>query len=159
VTIQGPAAGQWEVSVFGTHEILNGVPYTLSLSFSGGEIMAENVDRLLAEGESFRVVDTRPQFAAVTTPAGQARIRRLQPEQLFVFLSDLFPAAAIDAANITIGSWSQHVAVAKMLQRCLVGTERNLLLMPGERGLQIICGWPRGVLVQLAHEAATLMEF
>jgi hypothetical protein len=123
--------------------------------------MTKDDGRALSEptAATDRVVDLRPQFCNVPTPAGPARIRRLQPEQLFLFLSDLLPAAAIDAADISIGSWNQHVVVAKLIQRCLVRKESNRLLFHGEEGLRVLCSWSRVVLTQLAREAAKLMEF
>lgn len=123
--------------------------------------MAKDDGRTLSESGAVtaQVVDLRPQFCDVQTPAGPARIRRLQPEQLFLFLSDLLPSAAIDPAEISIGSWNQHVVVAKLIQRCLVRKESNRLLFHGEEGLRVLCSWPRGVLTQLAREAAKLMEF
>lgn len=116
-------------------------------------------DRMLSEAAGPQPKDDRPQFADVFTPVGMARVRRLQPEQLFVFLSDILPSAAIDAADISVASWGQHVAVAKLLQRCLVGTENNRLLYHGEEGLRRICSWPRARLVEVARAAAALMEF
>jgi glutamine amidotransferase-like uncharacterized protein len=55
VVIENPAAGTYEISVFGAHTILNGVAYTLSVD---GVDVAAAVDDAFAEAESAHEVST-----------------------------------------------------------------------------------------------------
>jgi hypothetical protein len=121
--------------------------------------MGKQEDRTLSGYAAERTVDTRPAFAPVSTPIGEARIRRLQPEQLFTVLSSILPGAGVDPAEITIISWPQQQAVAKLVQICLVGVDSNCLLYHGEQGLRVLCSWPRSALLAVARAAANLMEF
>jgi len=120
--------------------------------------VAKQEDRVLSAVASVPA-DTRPQFLTVQTPDGPARIRRMQPEVLFVVLSEHLPGAHIDPANITIERWHQHETVARLLQLCLARMEDSRLAYHGGRGLAHIAAWSRATLTELARKAAEFMEF
>jgi hypothetical protein len=119
--------------------------------------MAKQKDESLAEQPEV-VIDDRPKFSGkIRLPGGlRVRIRRMQPEQIFVQLAK-FKAAGIDPACIYVAG-RKRTELQQMIQRCLVD-ERNRLVFPGVNGLQQIVTFTDSQLADIAKQVIEFQEY
>ena len=79
------------------------------------------------------VIDPRPRMTEVACPVyGRARIRRMEPEQLFAQLQH-FERANIDPGQVRITK-ATRPEIARLIQRCVIWMDSNRLMFPGVRG-------------------------
>jgi len=103
-------------------------------------------------------IDDRPKFSGkLRLPGGlRVRIRRMQPEQIFVQLGH-FKAAGIDPALIVVAG-RKRLELQRMCQRCLVD-DRNRLAFPGVKGLQQLTMFTDSQLAEIARQVVAFQEF
>lgn len=106
------------------------------------------------------VIDTRPRFLWIQTPAGMLRIRRMPSPQLFTQIQNFQNLGLLDEAGewVAAGNAGQLEEVSKFLQRCLVNQDEDTLALPGRKGLQVILTWSAERRRQIAASAAQFME-
>jgi len=104
-----------------------------------------------------RPVDPRARHAGCVTLEGPARIRRLQPEQIYAQLAH-FKRAGVSLPLEEITTDGQRTELVLFLQRCLVGVATNRLAYPGRAGWIKLSVWPRNEILRLAQQAAELIQ-
>lgn len=102
--------------------------------------------------------DFGPRTEPIDTPDGPARIRRMEPEQIFAQLKH-FERREIDRKEIATDCMAKREELARFIQRCIVPPDSGLLRYPGQRGLRRVMIWTDEAIVTTAKAIAVFLKF